>query len=284
MGLLGTQSIHGRVRFRGTIEDPNELTLAVSIVMPLAFAFFERRRSMARLALLLVTIAFAGTCAVFTRSRGGQLVFLAVLGVYLVKRFGLRGLAFGAVCTLPIFLLGGRDPAEAASSTMERLNCWSTGLQLLRGSPVFGVGLGQFVEHHYQTAHNSFVLTAAELGFPGMVLWSAVVYLSIKIPVKALRARGPGEEAPIAQVALSWSLALLAALVGLLVGVFFLSYAYKEVFWIFLGLSGALYQAIERHRPSFRVRFGIRDLSLVVAMDAFILAAVKAYTFMKLGH
>ena len=52
-----------------------------------------------------------------------------------------------------------------------------------RSHPFLGVGLGQFGEYHYLTAHNSYLLALAELGFPGMVLFSSIVYLSIKIPV-----------------------------------------------------------------------------------------------------
>ena len=51
VGLLGTDSIEGRVRFRGTLKDPNELSLAVSIVMAFALAFVARRRSLSRAAL-----------------------------------------------------------------------------------------------------------------------------------------------------------------------------------------------------------------------------------------
>ncbi len=284
VGLLGTQTVAGRVRFRGTMKDPNELSLAVAIVMPLAFAFFDRRRSLRHSLLLLATITLAGVCAVFTQSRGGQIVFLVVLGVYFVNRFGTRGLIVGVACALPILLLGGRDTAEASGSTLERIECWAAGLRMFQGSPLFGVGLGQFTEHHYLTAHNSYVLTAAELGFPGMVLWSSILYLSVKIPLKALRGGDPAEGSPLPPPALPWSLALLAALTGVLGGMLFLSYAYKEVLWIYLGLSGALYQAIRRHQPSFRVGFGARDLGLVVAADAVLVVATMAFTRLELGY
>lgn len=284
VGLLGTQSVMGRVRFRGTMKDPNELSLAVAIVMPLAFAFFDRRRTVRHTALVLATVALAGVCAVFTRSRGGQIVFLLVLGVYFVRRFGARGVVVGVACALPILLLGGRDTAEAAGSTLERLEAWAAGLRMFRSSPLLGVGLGQFTEHHYLTAHNSYVLTAAELGFPGMVLWSSIVYLSVKIPAKALRGGGLAEGHPVPPEALPWALALLAALTGVLGGMLFLSYAYKEVLWIYMGLSGALYQAIKRHQPSFRVGFGARDLALVVAADAVLVVATMAFTRLRIGY
>jgi hypothetical protein len=48
-------------------------------------------------------------------------------------------------------------------------------------------------------------------------------------------------------------------------------------------LTGALYQAIWRHDPSFRVRFGIRDLGLVAAIDLALLIALVGYAGLKLG-
>jgi O-antigen ligase len=283
-GLLETQTVQGRVRFRGTMKDPNELSLAVAILMPLAFGFYDRRRSARTGLLLLATIAIAAACAVLTQSRGGQLVFVVVLGVYFVNRFGARGLALGAVAALPVLLLGGRDTAEAAGSTLERIECWAAGLRMLRSSPLLGVGLGQFTEHHYLTAHSSYVLTAAELGLPGAILWSSIVWLSLKIPLRALRVARSPEGAALPRLVLPWALALVAAMTGLATGMVFLSYAYKEVLWIHVGLSAGLYQAIRRHHPGFHVRFGVRDLALVAAANGLLLVGTSIFTRLKLGY
>jgi hypothetical protein len=277
VGLAGTQSIQGRVRYRGTLQDPNELALVVAIALPLALAFYDRRRSIARLLLLGLAFAAIGACVYFTRSRGGQLVFLSVLAVYFVHRFGfLRGALVGVVLALPVLFLGGRGGAEGASSTLERLECWWVGLQLSRSSPVFGVGIGRFTEHHYLTAHNSLILVVAELGLPGMLLWTSIVYVALKTAVRGMRP----EVAPIGR---TWALALLASTTGLVVGAFFLSFAYKDVFWIYIGLTGVLFQAIRRHEPTFSVDLGIRDLALVALVDLGLLAAIGAYSGLKLG-
>jgi len=277
VGLLGTQSVHGRVRYRGTMRDPNELALAIGIVVPFSLAFLDRRRSVLRWIQAAVTFGMVGVCIYFTRSRGGQLLYLAVLAVYFVRRFGARiGLVAGTLLALPIILLGGRSGSAAAASTMERIHCWWVGLHLLAASPGFGVGLGQFTEHNRQTAHSSLVLVAAEMGLVGTLLWSAIIYIAVKIPLTALRAELP-------RVAHTWALALLASMAGLIVGSMFLSYAYKTVFWIFIGLTGVLYQAIRRHEPGFRVPFGVRDLGAVALVDAALLVGLVGYTGLKLG-
>jgi len=275
VGFMGRGSIQGRVRWVGTMEDPNELSLTLGIALPFAFAFFDRRRSLPRLVLLVGTAFVVGLCAIYTRSRGGQIVFATVLAAYFIKRVGWwRGLAAGAVLSLPLLLLGGRSGGEA--STMERIECWWTGLHLLVGSPAFGVGSGQFTEYHYLTAHNAYILSGAELGLPGMLLWTSVVYVATKIPIEALRQ----EVAPVAR---TWALALLASMAGLLNGIMHLSYVYKDVLWIYVGLTGVLYQAIKRHDPGFRVDFGLRDLGLVALIDSALLFALIGYTGLKLG-
>jgi hypothetical protein len=275
VGLFGTQSVHGRVRYRGTLEDPNELALAVGIVIPFALAFLDRRRTVGRSLAVAAAFGLVGLCIYFTQSRGGQLLYLAVLAVYFVRRFGARlGLLTGVLAATPILIFGGRSGAE--DSTMERTVCWWTGLHLFQASPGFGVGYGQFLEHHGQTAHNSFILVAAELGLPGLLLWTAIVYIAVKIPLAALRADLP----PVAK---SWALALLASMAGLLTGSLFLSFAYKDVFWIFIGLTGVLYQAIQRHDHGFRVDFGLRDLGILALVDGALLIALVGYTALKLG-
>jgi hypothetical protein len=76
---------------------------------------------------------------------------------------------------------------------------------------------------------------------------------------------------------------LLAAFVGLAVGIFFLSFTYHYVLWIYLGLSGALYSAVRRHDPSFRVRLDLRDYAIVTATCFAIIAVVYLYARWKLG-
>jgi hypothetical protein len=274
-GVLDISTLQGRVRYRGTLEDPNVLSMVLGAALPLALTFLERRRSVVRALIAAAALALFGLCAIMTQSRGGQLVFLAVLAVFFVRRVGVRrGLLVGVALALPMLLLGGRSGAEDSSE--QRVEAWWVGLHLLSSSPGFGAGSGQFTDYHYLTAHNSFVLAAAELGLPGLFLWTTTMYTAVKVPLEVLRARA-------APVASSWALGLVAAMSGLLVGMFFLSYNYATILWIYVGLTGVLYQAVVRHSPEFRVRIGARDLATIAAIDAAVLVALLAYTGVKLG-
>jgi hypothetical protein len=283
IGLFGTTSIGGgRVRYRGVLQDPNELALAGGVGLPLAFAFGQvRKRRIGQRAVTWAAFALVLLCAVLTGSRGGQLVFATVLGAYFARRFGARGFVVGGALALPLLLLGGRSGVEADSSTTERLDLLTEAISMWRSHPVLGVGLGQFTEWSYMTAHNSYMLALGELGFPGMVLFTIIVYLSAKIPLVAYRTVTPqgaevlAEGAPLTR---PWAMAITAAFAGLAVGIFFLSFTYHYVLWIYIGLSGAFYSAIRAHYPSFRVRFGFRDLAIVVAIDIAIIVLVYFYT------
>jgi len=143
---------------------------------------------------------------------------------------------------------------------------------------MFGVGPGQFNEHHFLTAHNSFVLTLAELGFVGMFLFVSVLYITVKSLVVGIRdlANVPGAE--VAQV---WGMALLASMAGILFQINTLSFAYHSVLWIFLGLVGAWSSAIRHHMPEFTVKMTWRDILFVVvgclAYAGFILPVFLKY-------
>jgi hypothetical protein len=281
IGVFGTTSVGGgRVRYRGVLQDPNELALALSLTLPFAFLFYERRRSLARGVLLVFSLGLIGLTCFYTRSRGGQLVFMAVLATYFVRRFRWRGVLMGLALAAPLALLQG-PRADAAQSTEQRLEAWYEGMTMFRDSPALGVGMTKFTEHHWITAHNAYILAAAELGAVGLFLWTALLYLSVKIPLLAIwRYRRD----PSARIANLWGWAMLANWLGCLVGITFLSFTYHYVLWINLGLSGALFSCIKSHDPDFEVGFGLRDLFAVAALDVAIVFLFFFYTRWQSGE
>ncbi len=278
VGVLQTYSIGGRVRFRGILEDPNELSWAISLALPLAFFRYGRKRNFARLATVVVVFGLTLACVIMTESRSGQLTLIAVVGFYFVRRFGWRGILAAAPLAIPIMLLGGRSGEAADASTQERLECWVEALEMWRSHPFFGVGARQFTEHHFLTAHSSFMLTLAELGPIGLVLWSLAIYGAFKI---AIRVQIDFADRPETAVAREWAATLVAILAGMVVSAFFLSIAYHPVLWIEIGLAGALYASVRRHSPEWSVSIGPRDLLLVAGFDAALVISIKFYLAFK---
>ena len=119
------------------------------------------------------------------KSRGGQLVFMAVLGVYFLKRYRLKGLLLAGIAALPVLAMGGRSGEEADASKFERIDNLMAGLDMFIHSPIVGVGLGRFTQYHFRTAHNAYLLAPAELGVFGMVTWTSVLFVSLKSAYRA---------------------------------------------------------------------------------------------------
>jgi O-antigen ligase len=179
---------------------------------------------------------------------------------------------------VPLLLLGGRSDANAQSSTDERLNCWSEAMGMWRENPIMGVGSGQFLEHHFQTAHNSFLLALAEVGPIGLLLWTSAIYFAIKVTVRVQTDLRGNEEAAVAR---SWATALMASMVGLVMSAIFLSLTYHPILWIFLGMIGALYAVVRKHQPDFQVTFRLPDLMLVGALDVGFISFIAVYLRLK---
>lgn len=308
VGPLGTCSIGGRVRYRGSLADPNELSLAVAIALPFAFALFERRRAGPRdrgqgpaepaaagrggvragLPILLTDgllgrgsallralpvgalIAAVGAVVVMSKSRTGVIVLLVVLGMSFVRRAGAWGLVGGSLLGPPLLLLGGREGAEAESSSDERAELIREAFEMIRGTKGVGIGVGRFTDESWLglTAHNSYVLAAAEAGLVGLLLFSLTVYLALKVPfIVWLRRSGSDGAARMAP-------AIAVSLSGAAVGIFFLSWSYKDVLYILLGASAALYSAARAEDPRLTIELSLRELVLVGAASMALLGVL----------
>ena len=267
VGLFGTFSIEDRVRYRGELHDPNEVSMTIcagGLAFVIAFAF--RRRDLRGVIFAgAATILIAWTI-VLTESRGGMVVFLAVPGVYFVNRYGWKGAVIGLALALPVMMLGGRSGESADESTFLRYEAWAAGLDMFKESPIFGVGHREFAEHFFMTAHNSYVLTLAETGMIGFFLFLSLIWTSTKtvwLGVKQL------SKVPGAEVARTWGLALLAAMAGIIFQIHTLSFAYHPVLWIFFGFAGAYGTAVKHHKPDFTVPYTLYDgLAIAVATIA----------------
>ncbi|MGK3982388.1 O-antigen ligase family protein [Sorangium sp. So ce136] len=311
-GPLGTSTIDGRVRYRGSLADPNELSLMAGMSIPLAIALAERRAGPRRdgrppplpgrsdagrppslpgranagrpprprpaLPLLLTdrllsrvcsalralpvtaVIVAIGAMVVMSRSRSGLIVYLAVLGLSFIRRSGALGVIAACFVGPPMLLLGGRSGDEATESSEERAALLREAFEMIRRTRGIGVGAGQFGDESSfgLTAHNSYMLAAAETGLLGMCLFALVLYASLKVPLAIWL--GDVEVGPVAR---RFAPAIFVSLCGALIGIFFLSWAYKDVLYMALGASAALYGAARAEDGRVSVRVSAREAALV---------------------
>jgi hypothetical protein len=275
VGPLTTTSIgHGRVRYVGILMDPNELGLVLVISLPFAMAPFAARPSVWRFLLMLAAFGIVVPGVINSGSRTAQVAFITVVLVYVIQRIRWTTVLSGLLLAAPALMLGGRSGGEAEESTLERIDAWSAGFEMLRSSPLWGVGRLQFADRWGMTAHNSFMLATAELGFVGLILWLSIFYTDLKILFLAKRRYRDREDGKLAH---AWARALFASLCSVGAGINFLSLSDHPVIWAYLALPGAYYIAVQRHDPEFRVAFGKRDLLAVAGAATLYLGFLKAY-------
>lgn len=181
----------GRIQYLGIFSDPNDLAMLFAICLPMAVYLSSRAGLLGLRRLLWLGVALLLLYGIYlTNSRGGMLAVAAMLGAWLWMRRGpVSALAVGAVGLIAMRLLPSRlhelDVSEQSASG--RVEAWYEGIQMFLGSPLYGVGTGNFVEHHHLTAHNSLVLVLAENGIIGFVLWFMFVGYCFWMMVRLLR-------------------------------------------------------------------------------------------------
>lgn len=228
-----------RVRGVGFFNDPNDFAQTLVMSMPMLWWFYRKGRYFRNLIFVLLPGSVMGYAIALTNSRG------ALLGVASLMFFGVRD-ALGTMRTSILLgvlglgtmvanVTGGRGFNSNESSAEGRIEAWYEGFQMLKMSPVFGIGYGNFTEYNELTAHNSFVLCFAELGFFGYFIWISLVVLAFKAVQRVVDAAPMGSEERQAGVILR------ASLVGYLTCAWFLSRTYQPVLYTILALCSALW-------------------------------------------
>ena len=158
----------------GVFNDPNDVCEILNCAMLLCFCGLLNRGGGLTRVLWLAPIAFFGHALTLTQSRGGFLG--AVVGLMVLFRSRFRGtkslVAAGAALAVMFVLFGGRQTSlnTEEGSSQSRIQLWDDGFEMLKRSPLIGIGTGQFCQEMGHVAHNAFVQTYTELGFLGGTL------------------------------------------------------------------------------------------------------------------
>lgn len=255
--------------------DANGLGLILATTLPMVI--FYTRPGVAP----VWRLAAVGACGIIvltmmkTGSRGAFLALLAT-GLFLLVGFraiSARTRIASIAVVVVLFLAVGSDRYWQMMGTLlhpesdynwsgkdetGRMEVWKRGMGYLVSYPLFGVGANAFpiaegtisslaqrqsvgIGLKWSAAHNSFVQIAAELGFPGVIMFLLLLYHMFRsLALVARRARQPGgrgggdpgthpEDAALAQI-------LMASIVAYMVAGFFLSEAYSPFLYSLMGI------------------------------------------------
>ena len=225
----------------GIFEDPNDLGLNlvtwVPFLLPMTHRPFLSRTMWTGLICMVPVISGIA----FTRSRGSLMGLAAVGWYYFYKRVGI---VTSIIALVGLFAIMLAIPRMDSISTKEgsargRMEHWSAGIDMLRKKPLTGVGHGWFIEEHYQTAHNSFVLIFAELGMIGAFIWIGMFYAAVRDINSILRDPRPPPEVH------RFCDGLFGALIGWHTCAFFLSQSYKHLSFVLIALSVGMLAALD---------------------------------------
>lgn len=281
VGIAGQQLFQHRIVSIGIFSDPNDLALALLIILPFPMLLVLESPSLFVRVICFVAAAAIALTIFLSESRGGILSLGLLMALIFSKRYGWRmGVAAGVLMTVVIFALGpsrmeNLSPEEA--SAFGRVQAWTVAFDLVRHFPLFGVGAREFTHYHNKTAHNSFLLCAAELGFFGLFPWMFLFLVSIKGLFFVNR---NCDEGRLRSLALPAD-AVMLGLIGFFVGAMFLSRTYNPLLFILFGLAAAITGTFvagsERHYKIVERR-DIRDviiitIALFIVLKAFLLWA-----------
>jgi putative inorganic carbon (hco3(-)) transporter len=255
----GEAPVLARLQATGIYGNPNDLSRILVVGVLLSLYFLGDRRLGLLRPLWILPIALFGQGLHLTQSRGGLLSLFAGLGALFHSRYGrTRTLLLGAVIVPLLLVVGGRQAKLSTSegTGQQRIKLWIEGFVLLRGSPLFGIGMDQYAEELRLPAHNSFVHSYVELGLVGGTCFFALFYL----PCRSLAAESRDQATGFDPELMRLRPFMLAILIATVVGMLSSSRSYSVPTYLIVGLCAAYLSILSDQRRVLMPRF---DLNLV---------------------
>jgi O-antigen ligase len=280
-----------RLQGTGIFQDPNELCVLLSAMLPLCLYFLLAAKNIFVKVACAAVVPLFGYAVFLTQSRGGFIAFLGGLAILSWIRLGWRRTAILGAVALPVllFLFAGRQ-TEISTSTgtaQSRVELWRDWLTTFRENALFGQGMSLAKEddlvrrrpdeERIHEAHNSFLQTFADLGLLGGCLlagafftagwslyrWGAPNRMILDPELRALQPY------------------LLAGIASYVLGMMTLSIGYIVPTYMMLALSVAYTQMAGRVclAPPTPLRFDLPHLGRMAAAGVGMLACI--YVFVR---
>jgi len=268
-----------RLNFRYSY-DANDVGLVLLVALGLSLLTFHTSRGKGKLVSAVILLGIGVTLA-RSGSRGGLIGLVAALVALLVL---VKQVSVPSRLAMVVLVIGGLAvasppgywqqmetilrPTEDYNWTVPggRKEIWLRGLSYMRSYPLFGIGIGNFGRAEgtiserarnwapgeagikWTAPHNSFVEAGAELGVPGLVLWSSLVFGGI-VAMRRLRRRLPkgwASGTPDERFLFLATTYLPVSLVAFGVSAAFVSFAFLDPIYILAALMTGTYVCVGR--------------------------------------
>ncbi|HST11960.1 MAG TPA: O-antigen ligase family protein, partial [Terriglobales bacterium] len=255
----------------GIYSNSNDLAFAIVLSLPLALALLlTSKSSWAKAAWVLGMLAM-GAALMRTASRAG-FIDLMISGTVCLWHFGVKGRRLylvPAAALIGVVLLAatggtlrermgifGEDGAsrqEAAASLEERKLLMGKALDAIQRYPVLGIGADNFVEYSglWLEVHTAYLQMAVEGGIPALILYLLFFYRGF-VNLKRVQEAQPAGDAELFRAA------LLASLIGFVVGAAFSPEAYHFFPYLTVCCSSVLAAIAATPQVRAKVRTGHR--------------------------
>ncbi|WP_250277925.1 O-antigen ligase family protein [[Clostridium] colinum] len=211
-GWVDSKEAGVRTRVFSILTSPNILGSLMTLALPLTLSFGAISKNNKTKALFYILALMMVACLIFTFSRGAWIGFGVAILAYVFlkdKRLLIPVIILGLLAIVLVPGIANRitymlSPEYIESSLRGgRLVRWLTGLQILKGTPLFGVGLGHFggavainnnlsylvgtemVETFYMD--NYYLKTAVETGLFGLFAFVILMYQIIINSIRTIR-------------------------------------------------------------------------------------------------
>jgi O-antigen ligase len=250
--------------------DANDFATFAVTALPFALYFLHAAQRSSTRVFAAISLCVLAVAFVRTGSRGGFIALVAVTS-FIVLRYTAIPLRWriGATAIVALVVVGtasdqywtqmGTILSDADYNRTDesgRMQIWRRGIGYMFRNPIFGVGPGNFQAAEgmlssfasrqqvgfgvrWNAAHNSYIQVGAEMGFPGLFIFVAMIASTLGA-LRRLNRSYAAAGADFDDDRRALANALTASLVAFVVGAYFLSLVYAELFYTLIAMSVGL--------------------------------------------
>ncbi len=268
--LSHPQLVGGRLSSYGAYSGANDLALIIVCAWPLIFKYLDLQRNAFVRVIALLAMGVLLYADLRTLSRAGLIGLSLVMGLSLLRGRSLGKLGRGVLlvpAVIVVFIVGSKllltrsdakDFSGQDESVQHRFDAWYAGFQMLKSSPLIGVGSGNFADLSDDfgagrkiQAHNTVIKVFAESGLIGGICYLGIIITAFQMLWRSWRRfqriKPDGPE-------FLWAEALGISLIGFCFNTIFSVKAHE---W-FLYMVVASTTAIDRLYPRAALLYALR--------------------------